>query len=88
MLPVSLQVLEAGDGGGGMSSRSVVSLWFGLFTTPAFPFPLDSRLSVFALDTCVPAGSILNLQVASTFHAADNSCPTFGTPLAMVNPSK
>lgn len=88
MLPVSLQVLEAGDGGGGISSLSAVSLWFGLFTTVVLPFPLDSRLSVFVLDTCVPAGNILNLQVASTFHAADSNCPTFGTPLAIVNPEK
>lgn len=31
MLPVSLQVLEAGDGGGGMSSLSVFSLVLELF---------------------------------------------------------
>lgn len=86
MLPVSLQVLEAGDGGGGMSSLSAVSLWFALFTVPVVPLPLDSRLSALVLDKSVPGGSILNLHVESTFHAADNNCPTFGTPLAIVNP--
>jgi hypothetical protein len=36
MLPVSLQVLDAGEGGGGISSLSAVSLWR-LFLFPLLP---------------------------------------------------
>lgn len=40
-LPVSLHVLEAGEGGGGMSKRSAVSLLFPLvFAVTLFVVPL------------------------------------------------
>lgn len=86
MLPVSLQVLEAGDGGGGMSILSAVSLWLDLLVLFEDPFPFDSRLSDVTFGGNIPAGNILNRQIASRFHTADNICPTFGTPLAIVNP--
>lgn len=60
MLPVSLHVLEAGEGGGGISKRSAVSLWFDLLLLLlALAFPLDSRLSKDPPVWRDPAGKIL-----------------------------
>lgn len=89
MLPVSLQVLDAGEGGGGISIRSAVSLWLLLFDVFAPPLPLDSLFSGTFPEGAVaagtmPTGKILKRQTASRFHTAVSNWPTFGTPFAMV----
>lgn len=45
LLGVSLQVLEAGDGGGGISKRSAVSLWVFLPDDPRIPSHVNENLA-------------------------------------------
>jgi hypothetical protein len=74
MLPVSLQVLEAGDGGGGMSNLSAFSLFDELlldrFDNPLGPGTLASLLLSELKVPLVCTLMILNVQVSLSVHAA------------------
>lgn len=83
ILPVSLHVLEAGEGGGGISNLSAVSLWLLLLELGAGRGPGGigtSRLSG------AGAARILKRHKSVKFHAAFRSCPTLGIPPEMVKP--
>lgn len=74
MLPVSLQVLDAGEGGGGISRRSAFSL---LLVVDDNPGKADAEVeAVFAVRSEVwplldggVVVRILNLQTSIKFHA-------------------
>lgn len=79
--PVSLQVDDAGLGGGGMSNLSAVSLW----TLPLVPGKGPSRPRG---GGAVTGATSLKRHTSLRFHAAFWSWPTFGTPPEMQNPKE
>lgn len=84
MLPVSLHVLDAGDGGGGISILSAVSL-LGFLPDelkPLVPWPAGSLTLSGNWD-----GTSLKVQESLSAHAAFCSCPTLGTPATTVKPN-
>lgn len=96
VLPVSLHVLEAGDGGGGISKRSAFSLF--LFDDDPGKTLVDveavlverkfSEIQVLVLLTGDGAANILKRQTSVRFQAEFCSIPTFGMTPAMLKPTE
>lgn len=84
MLPVSLHVLDAGDGGGGMSILSAFSLLGFLLVDVPRPLGPCPLVSLFLSGDC----DVTNLKVQESLkvQAAFCSCPTLGTPATTVKP--